>query len=74
LVQPEKVAWVAFGLEFPQTQQQAIGWIGQQLQAQATFLAYVDAFWVLMVISLMTVPLALALRKVELGAASPMGH
>ena len=32
-----------------------------------------DAFWVLMLISLAAVPLALSLRKVKLGAA-PMGH
>ncbi len=39
----------------------------------ASFLAYMDAFWVLMLISLAAVPLALSLRKVKLGAA-PMGH
>ena len=48
-------------------------WIGQQVQAQASFLAYMDAFWVLMLISLAAVPLALALRKVKLGGAA-MAH
>lgn len=33
-----------------------------------------DAAWVLMLISLAAVPLALTLRKVELGGAAPMGH
>jgi DHA2 family multidrug resistance protein len=33
-----------------------------------------DAFWVLMLISPAAVPLALALRKVKLGGAVPVGH
>jgi DHA2 family multidrug resistance protein len=33
-----------------------------------------DAFWVLMLISLAAVPLALALREVKLGGAAPMGR
>jgi DHA2 family multidrug resistance protein len=53
---------------------QAIGWIGQQLQVQASFLAYMDAFWVLMLISLAAVPLALTLRKVKLGGSAPVAH
>ena len=57
-----------------QAQQQAIQWIGQQVQAQASFLAYMDAFWVLMLISLAAVPLALSLRKVKLGGAVHVGH
>jgi len=64
----------AAGSSFAQAQQQAIAWIGQQVQMQASFLAYVDAFWVLMLISLAAVPLALALRKVKLGGAAPMSH
>lgn len=54
--------------------QQVIGWIGQQVEAQASFLAYMDAFWVLMLLSLAAVPLALALRKVKLGGGAPMAH
>jgi MFS transporter, DHA2 family, multidrug resistance protein len=57
-----------------QAHQQAIDWIGQQVQAQASFLAYMDVFWVLMAVALAAVPLALALRKVKLGAAVPQGH
>jgi DHA2 family multidrug resistance protein len=53
---------------------QAIQWIGAQVQAQASFLSYMDAFWVLMLISLSAVPLALALRKVKLGGPVHMGH
>jgi DHA2 family multidrug resistance protein len=44
------------------------------VQAQASYLGYMDAFLVLMLISLAAVPLALTLRKVKLGAAAPMGH
>jgi MFS transporter, DHA2 family, multidrug resistance protein len=57
-----------------QAHQQATQWIGQQVQAQASFLAYMDAFWVLMVVALVAVPLALSLRKVKLGAAARMAH
>jgi MFS transporter, DHA2 family, multidrug resistance protein len=66
--------FVTQGSSFLQAQQQAIQWIGQQVQAQASFLAYMDAFWVLMLISLAAVPLALTLRKVKLGGPVSMGH
>jgi MFS transporter, DHA2 family, multidrug resistance protein len=59
--------FVAQGNSLLQAQQQAVQWIAQQVQAQASFLAYMDAFWVLMLISLAAVPLALALRNVKLG-------
>jgi MFS transporter, DHA2 family, multidrug resistance protein len=66
--------FVAQGNSLLQAQQQATQWIGQQVQAQASFLAYMDAFWVLMLISLAAVPLALSLRKVKLGGAVHVGH
>jgi MFS transporter, DHA2 family, multidrug resistance protein len=66
--------FAAHGSLSAQAHQQAIQWIGQQVQAQASFLAYMDAFWVLTVVALVAVPLALSLRKVKLGAAAPMGH
>jgi DHA2 family multidrug resistance protein len=59
--------FAAHGSSLAQAHDQAIQWIGQQVQAQASFLAYIDAFWVLMLISLSAVPLALTLRKVKLG-------
>lgn len=62
------------GSSLAQAHDQAIQWIGAQVQAQASFLAYVDAFWVLMLISLSAVPLALSLRKVKLGGPVHMGH
>jgi len=66
--------FVAQGSSLIQAQHQAIDWIGQQVQAQASFLAYTDAFWVLMLISLMAVPLALTLRKIKLGGAASAVH
>jgi DHA2 family multidrug resistance protein len=66
--------FVARGSALAQAHQQAIHWIGQQVQNQASFLGYMDAFWVLMLISLAAVPLALALRKVKLGGAVHVGH
>ena len=65
---------VAQGNSLLQAHQQAVQWIGQQVQTQASFLAYMDVFWVLMLISLAAVPLALALRKVKLGGAHPVAH
>jgi len=66
--------FVAQGSSLIQAQQQAIAWIGQQIQAQASFLGYMDGFWVLMLISLAGVPLALILRKVKLGGPAPSVH
>ena len=66
--------FVAQGSSLLQAQQQAIAWIGQQVQTQASFLAYMDVFWVLMLISLAAVPLALALRKVKLGRPATAAH
>ncbi len=57
-----------------QVHSQVIAWIGQQVQGQASFMAYMDVFWVLMLVSLAAVPLALALRKVKLGGPAPAAH
>ena len=66
--------FVAQGNSLLQAQQQATQWLGQQVQAQASFLSYMDAFWVLMLISLAMVPLALTLRKIKLGGPLHVGH
>jgi len=66
--------FTANGSSLAQAHDQAIQWIGAQVQAQASFLGYMDAFWVLMLISLSAVPLALALRNVKLGGPVHMGH
>jgi MFS transporter, DHA2 family, multidrug resistance protein len=64
----------AHGSSLMQAQQQAFAWIAQQVQTQATLLAYIDVFWVLMLISAAAIPLALMLRKVKLGGPAPVGH
>jgi DHA2 family multidrug resistance protein len=66
--------FLAQGSSLALAQQQATGWIGQQVQAQASYLAYMDAFWVLMLISLAAIPLALSLRNVKLGGGPAMAH
>ncbi len=62
------------GASMLQAKQQAIAWIGQQAQQQASLLAYVDVFWTLMLVSLAAIPLAFLLRKIKLGGAVAMGH
>jgi DHA2 family multidrug resistance protein len=62
------------GSSLAQAQQQAFAWIGQQVQTQASFLAYIDVFWTLTLISLAAVPLALTLRKVKLGGRAAAAH
>jgi DHA2 family multidrug resistance protein len=66
--------FLAQGNLLPEAQQQAIAWIGQQVQAQASYLAYMDIFWVLAVLSVAAIPLAMSLRKVKLGGAAPAAH
>jgi MFS transporter, DHA2 family, multidrug resistance protein len=50
--------FAAQGSSLLQAQQQAIAWIGQQVQMQASLLAFMDAFWALTLVSLAAVPLA----------------
>jgi MFS transporter, DHA2 family, multidrug resistance protein len=47
---------------------------GQQLQTQAAYLAYIDVFWTLMLISAAAGLLALVLRNVKLGGPAPVAH
>jgi MFS transporter, DHA2 family, multidrug resistance protein len=66
--------FVGQGSPLIEAHQQAIAWVGQQVQLQASFFAYMDAFWVLTLLALAAVPLALSLRRVKLGGAAPAGH
>ena len=66
--------FAAAGSNGPDAQGQAIGWIGQQIQNQASLMGFIDVFWVLMLMALCTIPLALILRKVKLGGPAPAGH
>jgi DHA2 family multidrug resistance protein len=49
-------------------QQRALAWVGQQVQTQASLLAYIDVFWTLMLLSAAVVPLVLILRDVKRNA------
>ena len=66
--------FIGQGSPLIEAQQQTIAWVGQQVQLQASFLAYMDAFWVLTLIALAMVALGLSLRKVKLGGGAPAGH
>jgi MFS transporter, DHA2 family, multidrug resistance protein len=66
--------FVAQGSPLWEAKRQAIQWIGRQVQAQASYLGYMDLFWLLMLISLAAVLLALTLRKSKLGGAAPAAH
>ena len=50
---------------------QAIGWIGQTISQQAQLLSYIDTFWLLSTICFASIPIALLLRNVKLGAGRP---
>ena len=65
---------VVQGSSLVHAQEQAFAWVGQQVQAQAAYLAYIDVFWTLMLISAGASLLAFVLRKVKLGAPAPVGH
>jgi DHA2 family multidrug resistance protein len=66
--------FLAQGASLAHAQQQAFAWVAQQVQTQATFLAYIDVFWALMLISAAAIPLALILRNVKLGRSAPLAH
>ena len=66
--------FAAQGASPADAQHRAFAWIGQQVQTQATLLAYIDVFWALMLISAAAIRLALILRKVKLGGPAPVGH
>ena len=52
---------------------QAIAWVGQTLQQQIDFMAYIDVFWTLAVVGALMIPLALVIKPVDLGAPAK-GH
>ncbi|MCI4678584.1 DHA2 family efflux MFS transporter permease subunit [Rhodoblastus acidophilus] len=66
--------FVAHGSSLEQAKHQAFAWIGQQVHAQASLLAYIDVFRILTWLALSAIPLALLLRKVKLGGPAPVGH
>jgi len=71
---PSTYNFVSQGSALVEAKQQAVQWIGQQVQLQASLLAYIDVFWTLMLVSLAAVPLALLLRKIKLGGPAAVTH
>jgi hypothetical protein len=59
--------FVGQGSALTQARQQAFTWIAQQAQTQTAYLAYIDVFWALMLISAAAIPLALNLTQGEIG-------
>jgi len=64
----------AHGASGVEAQNQAMAWIGQQLQTQVAYWGYIDVFWSLCLVSGAAVPLAMILSKVKLGGGAPAGH
>ena len=58
------------GYAGPDAQRQATAWIGSQIQAQVTYWSYIDVFWCLAIVAAAAIPLALILKKVELGGGA----
>ena len=63
--------FLAQGSLVSQAKQQAFAWIAGQVQTQASYMAFTDAFWMLTLIPLAGALLALTLRKVPLGGDGP---
>jgi DHA2 family multidrug resistance protein len=51
----------------------ALAWIGQTIQRQVELLAYIDVFWSLCMVGLLMIPVAFAIKPINL-AAPPKGH
>ncbi|WP_183512051.1 DHA2 family efflux MFS transporter permease subunit [Methylobacterium brachythecii] len=62
------------GYAGPDAQSQAIAWIGQQVDTQSAYWAYIDVFWVLALMALCAIPLAMLLKTVKLGGGAPAAH
>ena len=58
--------FVAEGASVADAQRRAYGWLAQQVQAQASLLAYIDVFWGFAMAAALLIPVALVvLRSVE---------
>ncbi len=62
------------GVSAPDAAARAHAMIYAGLQTQAGVLAYIDAFWLLALMSLCVAPLAFLMRKAEPGRVRPGGH
>jgi len=62
------------GASQPDAQQQAIGWLGQLVQAQSSLLSYIDVFWGFALVAVLLIPLALLLLRPVKERAAPAAH
>jgi DHA2 family multidrug resistance protein len=54
---------------------EAIGFVGQLIQTQASILAYIDVFYVCAITAAVMIPLVLIMvRRVQIHARMPVGH
>ena len=60
--------FVQAGSPLAQANAQATAWIGQQVQFQSAYWAYIDVFFALCLMALAAVPLAMLLRQTKSGA------
>jgi len=51
------------GVSQADAQRQAVGWLGQLVQAQASLLSYIDVFWSFAIAAAVLVPVALLLLR-----------
>lgn len=65
--------FVAHGAPPGEAAKHAIAWMAQTIDRQSAILAFIDVAWKLMIVALLTVPLAFLIRPIELGKAPP-GH
>ena len=66
--------FTGYGNSLAEAQLRAFAWIGQQVQVQASLLAFIDVFWTLMLLAAALVPLAFTMRKIKLGGGAPGAH
>jgi DHA2 family multidrug resistance protein len=57
-----------------QAGQQVTAWLGKQIMAQAAFLAYIEVFWIVALMSAAMIPAALLIRPIKLGARVGSSH
>lgn len=62
------------GASTPDAIHQAYGMVGSMLNQQAAMLAFMDCFHLLAIVVLAGLPLALLIRRFEIGKAAGAGH
>jgi len=62
--------FASHGATGPDAQRQAVAWVGHALANQTAYLSYIDVFDAFAVLAFVLIPLALLLRRVDLGRAA----